>query len=333
MDKFYRNRCIINLCQTGQLTQAQIAQSMEISQGRVSQLYGQFQEAGEAGLVVKKATGAPPKLTTEQRAQLPELLSKGAEHYGFEGEVWTRLRVGEVIKQYFGVNYEVSTIGLLLKQLGFTLQKPTRRDYRQNPQRVAPWQEEILPELKTTAAQENRVIFYVDESAFYLLPQVRRTWAPVGQTPTLTEGCQYAHLSVLSAISNQGDIYYRRQEASYTGSEIAKFIRDLCGLTPRKQKLLIIWEGASIHRSQEVKDCLRLENSEGRVQLALRPAYSPQLNAAEQVWAWLKGGELKNVCCKTLGELTQKVQQAFSKLTERTELVQNFFTHPEVAFY
>lgn len=53
MDKFYRNRYIINLCQTGPLTPAQIAQSMEISQSRVSQLYGQFQEAGEAGLVVK----------------------------------------------------------------------------------------------------------------------------------------------------------------------------------------------------------------------------------------------------------------------------------------
>ena len=76
MDKFYRNRCIINLCQTGQLTQAQIAQTMEISQGRVSQLYGQFQEAGEAGLVVKKATGAPPKLTTEQRAQLTSIILK-----------------------------------------------------------------------------------------------------------------------------------------------------------------------------------------------------------------------------------------------------------------
>jgi transposase len=185
MDKFYRNRCIINLCQTGQLTQAQIAQSMEISQGRVSQLYSQFQEAGEAGLVVKPATGAPPKLTTEQRAQLPDLFSKGAEHYGFEGEVWTRLRVGEVIKQHFGVHYEVSTIGLLLKQLGFTLQKPRRRDYRQNLSRVTQWQEETLPELKKTAKPEDQLVFYVDESAFYLLPQAGKTWAPVGQTPIL----------------------------------------------------------------------------------------------------------------------------------------------------
>jgi hypothetical protein len=50
-----------------------------------------------------------------------------------------------------------------------------------------------------------------------------------------------------------------------------------------------------------VKDWLRTENQDSRVQLTL---------AAEQVWAWLKGGELKNVCCQTLDELTQQVQQA-----------------------
>jgi transposase len=58
-----------------------------------------------------------------------------------------------------GVNYEVSTIGLLLKQLGFTLQQPTLCSYRQNPQRVAPWREETLPELKKPAAPDQRVIF------------------------------------------------------------------------------------------------------------------------------------------------------------------------------
>ena len=101
-------------------------------------------------------------------------------------------------------------MGLLLKPLGFTLQKPTRRSYRQNPKRVAPWREETLPELTTTAVPDPRVIFYVDESAFYLLPQVRQTWAPAGQTPILSEGCQSAHLEVYSAINEPGDIYLRR---------------------------------------------------------------------------------------------------------------------------
>jgi len=134
----------------------------------------------------------------------------------------------------------------------------------------------------------------------------------------------------MSAISPRGDIYYRLQESSYTGSAVAQFIRDLLGLT--SHQLHIIWDGASIHRSQEVKDFLRTENQDGRVQLTLRPAYSPKYNAAEPVWAWLQGGELKNVCCKTLDELTQKVQQAFLKLTDQTEIIRNFFTHSRGGF-
>ena len=58
---------------------------MEVSQSRVSQLYGQFQEAGEAGLVVKKATGAPPKLTTEPRAQLTSIILKRSRTLRFWG--------------------------------------------------------------------------------------------------------------------------------------------------------------------------------------------------------------------------------------------------------
>ena len=230
MDKFYRNRCIVNLCQTSQLTQEEIAQTMELSQGRISQLYHQFQREGESGLVVKRAPGTPPKLTSEQRAQLPELLSKGAEHYGFEGAVWTSARVGEVIQQHFGVTYEVSSMGFILKELGLTLQPPKRHDYRQNPPRVAEWQAKTLPELKNPAVAENRRIFYLDESAFDWLPQTGPTWSPAGQTPVLREGCQSAHLSVISAISSQGHIYYQFQRTSYTGSDIVKFIRDLCHL-------------------------------------------------------------------------------------------------------
>jgi hypothetical protein len=84
--------------------------------------------------------------------------------------------------------------------LGFTLQQPTLCSYRQNWSRVAPWQEETLPELKTTAEPEDQLILYVDESAFYLLPQVRPTWAPVGQTPVLD-----LRLSIRSLVRDRRD--------------------------------------------------------------------------------------------------------------------------------
>jgi hypothetical protein len=82
-----------------------------------------------------------------------------------------------------------------------------------------------------------------------------------------------------------------------------------------------------------VKDWLRTDHHEGRVQLAILPAYSPQLKAAEPVWAWLKGGPLNKVCCKTLDTFPQVVQKAFEKLTATTEISQHCFEPPEVAYY
>lgn len=45
------------------------------------------------------------------------------------------------------------------------------------------------------AAGENRIIVYIDESGFYLLPLVSRTWAPKGQTPVIAEKAGKEHLN------------------------------------------------------------------------------------------------------------------------------------------
>jgi hypothetical protein len=47
------------------------------------------------------------------------------------------------------------------------------------------WRTEVWPELVRRARLERRVLVFEDESGFYLLPGVVRTYAPEGQTPIL----------------------------------------------------------------------------------------------------------------------------------------------------
>ena len=68
--------------------------------------------------------------------------------YGFEGERWTRKRIGVVIQQEFGVTYEVSSVGRLVKALGFSRQLPRRKDRRQRAADVTTWTETTFPERK-----------------------------------------------------------------------------------------------------------------------------------------------------------------------------------------
>jgi transposase len=47
----------------------------------------------------------------------PPIGAKGAEAFGFRGDVWTRARVAEVIKRSFGASYHVAHISRLLTRI------------------------------------------------------------------------------------------------------------------------------------------------------------------------------------------------------------------------
>lgn len=183
------------------------------------------------------------------------------------------------------------------------------------------------PSLKKARA-EGRVILYVDESACYLLPLIAHTWAPCGQTPVLIEHAGRAHLSLVAAIAPNGRIYVAGQDRPFTGEDIVWFLGKLCGRY-RKRDMLVIWDGAAIHRSEAVKVFLR--ERPGRIHLERLPAYSPQLNPVELVWSYLKG-RLKNKAFMNLEELTAALLGEVKLLEANPKLVKAFFNKKEIAF-
>ena len=76
--------------------------------------------------------GVTPRLTAEQKAQIPDLLAKGAEVYGFRGDAWTARRVAEVIARTFGVRFHRDHVGRLMSEAGWSRQKPIERASQRN---------------------------------------------------------------------------------------------------------------------------------------------------------------------------------------------------------
>jgi transposase len=159
------------------------------------------------------------------------------------------------------------------------------------------------------------------------LPSVSRTWARIGQTPLIKHDCQYTHLSTISAISEAGELYYQIQEESFKGHTIVEFLKYLRLMIDKP--LSIIWDGAKIHQSEEVKRFLETIE-EGMVWLYRFPPYSPELNPDEQVWHHLKNIALKNVTCRTKEELKKHLIIALDALKARKNIVAAFFCHPQV---
>lgn len=135
--------------------QNRIAEALGVTPGAVSQWLNRAETEGVAGLYSRKAGGPKPRLSDEQLARLPALLSKGAEAYGFRGDVWTRLRVAEVIKRKFRVVYTPQHVGNLLRKIGWSRQKPIQRASQRDEAAIEQWRKEKWPELKKKRS-ENR---------------------------------------------------------------------------------------------------------------------------------------------------------------------------------
>jgi hypothetical protein len=128
------------------------------------------------------------------------------------------------------------------------------------------------------AREEGRTVVWVDESGFYPLPAVVRTWAPRGETPILQALLTRDHLSVISGLTPEGQLLMQVQDRSLRAPEVVRFLRHLLRHIPGK--LLVIWDRAPIHRAQVVKDFLA-QGGAARLHLEQLPAYAPELNPDE----------------------------------------------------
>jgi transposase len=175
------------------------------------------------------------------------------------------------------------------------------------------------------ALKEDRTIVFADQSGFYLLPMVVRTYAAVGKTPILEEELTRDHLSAMSGITIDGKLYMMEQDRAFKGEDVVRFLKHLMRQIPGK--LLVIWDGSPIHRGGAVKDFL-FGGAVRRVQLEQLPGYAPDLNPDEGIWRHLKCVELKNLCCESLKELKIELRKAKERLRHKRDVILGCIRQP-----
>ena len=82
-----------------------------------------------------------------------------------------------------------------------------------------------------------------------------------------------------------------------------------------------MWDGASIHRGQAIKDFLSTGAAQ-RIHLKRLPGYAPDLNPDEGIWSYLKYRELKNVVCQNTTELRYELRLAAARLRHKRHVIQ-----------
>ena len=144
------------LLKEGKLSQAEISRQLGVSRATVSDWAKMVKAKGIAGLRKRKATGSQSKLSKLQKEKLKRLLDRGALACGFPTDRWTLERVRQLIQREFEVTYHPNYLNRLLRQLGFSPQKPLPQAIEQETELVQAWLQRDWPRIKKVAAARRR---------------------------------------------------------------------------------------------------------------------------------------------------------------------------------
>ncbi len=144
------------LLKAGKLSQSEIARHLGVSRATVSDWAKVVKSQGLKGLKRKKAKGVEAKLSKEQKQRLKKILDQGALRQGFSTDRWTLERIRQVIQEKFQASYHPKYLSRLLKQLGFSPQKPMPQAIEQEKELVQAWLEKDWPRIKKVTATRRR---------------------------------------------------------------------------------------------------------------------------------------------------------------------------------
>ncbi len=159
---------------------------------------------------------------------------------------------------------------------------------------------------------------------------MRRTWAPVGETPLLRHSYRRDRTSTISAITvsprrRRLGLYAHCHHQNITGEEVVLFLRELRRHIPGL--LVLLWDGGPIHRRALVLEYLRQHSDQLHVYRF--PAYAPELNPDEQVWMQLKA-HLANTTPRSIDELDQQLDEQLARLRRSQALLWSCITGSEL---
>jgi transposase len=302
-----------------------IATALGVNKGTVSRWLAVGEAAGPEALQSHPCAGCPPKPTAAQMGRLPEFLWHGAEAYGFRGDVWTCARIAKVWQWEFGVSYHKDHVSRLMKELGWTPQVPVLRAVQRDDAAITSWRAAVWPELRRKAVRERRTLIFTDESGFYLLPGVVKTYGPKGTTPVIDRWLSRDHLSVMAGLTPAGKLYTLVRPEALTREHTVVFLEPV-----RRQagkRLLVIWDGSPNHRWGAFREYLA-SGAAKSVHVVVLPGYAPDLSPWDQGgWHHLKHVEMRNLSCMDLEELHRELHVAIGRLRQKHHLIHSFFAN------
>ncbi len=247
-------------------------------------------------------------LTKGQRKEIAKVIATVTPRaFGLEEDHWTTSILGYLIKEQYNVQYKSRTsLVLLFEEAKFTYHKPDKQ-YRARKQRVIDeWIEKNKPTIQEAMNDQETAILVADEMMLSTQTTTQKIWLPKGEFPKIDVSsnrkvrCIYGALDVKTG----REYAFKKMRANSTYS--CEFL-DQIGNLYKNYKIVLIWDNASWHKSQEVKAFL--SNTKHNFHLMNFPPYAPELNPQEHVWKEGRSKISHNKFIENIDKATDKFVQ------------------------
>ena len=169
----------------------------------------------------------------------------------------------------------------------------------------------------------------IDESGVMLAPLVKRTLAPIGQTPVLKQqGRHREKVSMIGALTcspvqKRLRFYFAlHMNQSFNHERVAVFLLQLLKHLPGK--LLVIWDNGQMHKGEAIRQLLRASK---RLKLFPLPPYAPECDPLEFLWGTLKAHRMANDAPESVKVLHRHAREHLRAMSRDPTLLANCFEH------
>jgi transposase len=239
----------------------------------------------------------------------------GAQGGGAAPATGSRYRLGRLELEgrpaLGGLNY--------LHRLGFVVKRPKKRRLKADELK----REAFVAAYATLRAQapaSGAQHFCVDEAHFYAAAELRGKWVLKG-TPALGDSTSPRYgekASYYAAVCLEtGEVEAMPLSGNSSAQTSVCFLQQL--RAHRTAPLVVFWDNAPVHGGDPLRAYLRTPDL--RLRLVRLPAYSPDFNAAEPLWDWVREEVTANTCFGTADKVRAHVDPFVAGLATRTEEV------------
>ncbi len=285
-----------------------VASMLKLTPKTVGEWVRLFLCYGITGAPRRKTRGRTPKLTPEQKQELARLIEAGPQACGFAGACWRSPMIQHLIKERFGIFYNVFYIAQLLKSLGFSFQKAAFVSAHLDEVARQRWRRQLWPQILRQARDKKALLLFGDEASFPQWGTLSYTWARRGHQPTVKTSGKRKGWKVFGLVDYfTGQFFHQGLEGRLTSATYTAFLARV--LEQSTQHIILIQDGARYHTSAHTTRFFA-QHAE-RLTVYQLPSYSPDYNPIEKLWKKIKEAETHLHYFPTFGALNVEIRACF----------------------